>query len=603
MNLIMKKLLLFASFCWLCAAASAAPELISPGGRWSDDRGLHVQAHGGGIIKLEDTYYWFGEDRTETNAPDHRYVACYSSKDLVHWTFRHQVVATTDPDNLGEGWILERPKVYYNATTKKFVMYAHIDDARYKVASVAIFICDTVDGDYKFLKRFRPLDHESRDIGQFIDDDGTAYLIFEDRPNGFHIAKLSADYLTVEKEMCLIPQHMEGGAVFHLNGLYYVIGSHLTGWNPNPNLYATATSLEGPWSEFKDIAPPEVDTYASQSTMTLKVEGSQATNVIFMGDIWNPQAQWNSRYLWMPLQIDGANIKLPPPENWTLDVNTGVASIGQPAEILPPMRLWSGAAPGALGTNDVDIPTLTPYIPAPTNATGAAMVICPGGGYAHLAPHEGNDYALWLNQHGVAAFVLKYRLGLNGYHHPAELEDAQRALRTVRFKAAAWGIDPHRIGIMGSSAGGHLASTLMTHFDAGNADADDPIDRQSCRPDIGILCYAVITFGEFAHKGSRDYLLGTNQPPELVGYLSNETQVTKDTPPCFIWTTFDDKTVPMENSMMFAEALRKAGVPFDFHVYQHGRHGIGLADKPPFLNPHPWAADCLFWLKAQGFVK
>ncbi len=279
------------------------------------------------------------------------------------------------------------------------------------------------------------------------------------------------------------------------------------------------------------------------------------------------------------------------------------ADAGSPSEIQPPLPLWPQGAPGALGTNDNDIPTLTAFLPAAAEATGAAMVICPGGGYAGLAPHEGRDYALWLNQHGVAGFVLKYRLGSHGYRHPAMLHDAARAVRLVRDRAGDWRIDPHRVGIMGSSAGGHLASTLLTHFDAGDTSAADPIERQSSRPDIGILCYPVITFGEFRHNGSRDELLGPNPPPELIKYLSNELQVTKDTPPCFIWQTADDSVVPVENGLLFAEALRKAGVSFDLHIYQHGRHGLGLDDKPPFAHPHPWAADCLFWLKAQGFVK
>jgi acetyl esterase/lipase len=273
------------------------------------------------------------------------------------------------------------------------------------------------------------------------------------------------------------------------------------------------------------------------------------------------------------------------------------------AQMKDPIPLWPGGAPGALGTSSNDIPTLTPYLPDPTNATGAAMVICPGGGYAHLAPHEGNDYALWLNQHGVTCFVLKYRLGSNGYHHPAELNDAARAVRWVRANADEYKIDTHRVGIMGSSAGGHLAATLMTHFDAGDTNASDVVEQQSSRPDLGILCYAVITLGEFAHKGSRDNLLGTNQTPELIENLSAEKQVTTNTPTCFLWTTFEDKTVPMENSLMFAEALRKNHVPFDLHVYQHGPHGMGLKDKPPFAHPHPWANDCLFWLKSQKFVK
>ena len=273
------------------------------------------------------------------------------------------------------------------------------------------------------------------------------------------------------------------------------------------------------------------------------------------------------------------------------------------AEMQAPLPLWPNDAPGALGHSTNDVPTLTPYLADPTNATGAAMVICPGGGYAHLAPHEGNDYALWLNQHGVTCFVLKYRLGSSGYHYPAEFEDAARALRWVRAHADEFKIDPKRIGIMGSSAGGHLAATLLTHFDSGDTNSADVIERQSSRPDLGILCYPVITMGQFTHQGSKDNLLGKKPSRKLVKLLSSELQVTTNTPPCFIWTTFEDKTVPMENTLMFAEALRKNHVPFDLHVYEKGAHGMGLADKPPFAHPHPWAADCLFWLKAQGFVK
>ena len=272
------------------------------------------------------------------------------------------------------------------------------------------------------------------------------------------------------------------------------------------------------------------------------------------------------------------------------------------ANMLTPIPLWPEGAPGALGTSTNDIPTLTVYLPETGKATGAAMVICPGGGYAHLAAHEGNDYALWLNQHGVAGFVLQYRLGSHGYHHPAMLNDAARAVRWVRAHAGDYRIDLKRVGIMGSSAGGHLASTLVTHFDAGNPSAADAVERQSSRPDLGILCYPVISLGDFAHPGSKRNLLGTNPPPELVQQLSSELQVTAATPPCFVWSTAEDKTVPVENSLLFAAALQKNHVPFDLHIYQKGRHGIGLADKPPFAHPHPWAGDCLFWLKEQGFV-
>ena len=274
------------------------------------------------------------------------------------------------------------------------------------------------------------------------------------------------------------------------------------------------------------------------------------------------------------------------------------------ADMTNAIPLWPEGAPGALGTKSNDIPTLTPYLPDATNVNGAAMVICPGGGYVGLAAHEGNDYALWLNQHGVTCFVLKYRLGSSGYHYPAEYQDVERAIRWVRAHADDYKINSKRVGIMGSSAGGHLASMALTHFDSGDANSVDPVERQGSRPDLGILCYPVITMGEFTHRGSRQALLGTNQTPEIVSYLSSELQVTTNTPPCFIWTTSEDRTVPPEDTLMFAAALRKNHVPFDVHIYQKGAHGMGLGDRtPPFAHPHPWAADCLFWLKAQGWVK
>jgi acetyl esterase/lipase len=182
------------------------------------------------------------------------------------------------------------------------------------------------------------------------------------------------------------------------------------------------------------------------------------------------------------------------------------------------------------------------------------------------------------------------------------LNDAARAVRMVRARATEWNIDPTKVGIMGSSAGGHLTSTLLSHFDAGNAEAADPIDRQSSRPDLGVLCYAVITMGEFTHKGSKKNLLGDNPSEELVTLLSSELQVKADTPPCFIWHTWDDGVVPVENSMLFASALRKNKVPFDFHVYQKGAHGMGLGTKGDPEKSHPWTRDLVFWLKAQGWT-
>jgi acetyl esterase/lipase len=285
-----------------------------------------------------------------------------------------------------------------------------------------------------------------------------------------------------------------------------------------------------------------------------------------------------------------------------LSLSTGIAGSSSP------FPLWPEGAPGALGTSEKDIPTLTAYLPASsTNETAAlmpAIVICPGGGYAMLARHEGEDYARFLNESGIAGFVLKYRLGSAGYRHPAMLQDAARAVRTLRARASEWRLDPHRIGIMGSSAGGHLASTLLTHFDAGQPDASDPIEKESSRPDLGILCYAVITMGKFTHEGSRENLLGKNPSPELIRDLSNELQVTKDTPPCFIWATWEDSAVPIENSLQFAEALRREGVRFALHIYERGQHGLGLGSThwDP-AHRHPWTADCVFWLKARGFAQ
>ena len=275
-------------------------------------------------------------------------------------------------------------------------------------------------------------------------------------------------------------------------------------------------------------------------------------------------------------------------------------SLGSAQSVIP---LWPEGAPGALGHDDKDNPTITSYFPPAEKNSGAAMVICPGGGYGGLAAHEGMDYALFLKEHGVSCFVLKYRLGSHGYRHPRMLEDAARATRLVRARAAEWKIDPQRVGIMGSSAGGHLASTLLTHFDAGKPDADDPVERQNSRPDIGVLCYPVITMGDNTHFGSKNNLLGKDPDEELVKLLSNELQVTKETPPCFIWHTWEDKAVKVENSLGFAAALQRAGVPFDLHIYQKGHHGIGLADKPPYTHVHPWAKDLVFWLKAQRFTR
>lgn len=264
--------------------------------------------------------------------------------------------------------------------------------------------------------------------------------------------------------------------------------------------------------------------------------------------------------------------------------------------------LWPKGAPGALGTEKADQPAVTIYLPAEDKATGTAVVVCPGGGYGTLADdHEGKQPAEWLIKHGVAAFVLRYRIAPR-YHHPAPMQDVQRAIRLVRARAGEWGIDPHKIGVWGFSAGGHLASTAATHFDEGKPDAEDPLDRASCRPDFAILCYPVITMEPpFTHMGSRKNLLGNSPDADLVASLCNEKQVTKKTPPTFLFHTTADTAVVPENSALFYLALRKAGVPAEMHVYENGPHGVGLAQRDPVLSS--WTDRLAAWMKSRKLLE
>ena len=279
-----------------------------------------------------------------------------------------------------------------------------------------------------------------------------------------------------------------------------------------------------------------------------------------------------------------------------------LASLGQAAAQEPKTELlWPDGAPGAVGNEDADRPTLSIYLPVPEKAVRTGVVVCPGGAYRTLAmDHEGRQIAQWLNSLGVAAFVLKYRLGPR-YHHPAPLQDAQRAIRTVRLRAREFGIAPDRTGIWGFSAGGHLASTAGTHFDAGQPEAADPVERISSRPDFLILAYPVISLAtEYVHRGSRANLLGENPDPQLLELLSNEKQVTPQTPPTFLFHTTEDQGVPPENSILFYLALRKAGVPAEMHIYERGKHGVGLAPSDPVLST--WAGRLADWLKTRGLL-
>jgi len=258
-----------------------------------------------------------------------------------------------------------------------------------------------------------------------------------------------------------------------------------------------------------------------------------------------------------------------------------------------PIPLWPEGAPGALGSSAKDTPTLTPHLAAQPN--GAAIVLIPGGSYSGIYEGQGDPFAHWLNEQGITVFVLRYRLGSAGYRYPAQLQDAVRAMRMVRGEAAKWKIDPHRLGVMGFSAGGHLVSTLLAHPEDGEVASGGKGEAVSARPDLAILCYPVISMVTKPHAASRRNLLGDAPSDELLRKTSSELQVRPGWPPCFVWHTTEDKLVPVDHSLLFATALHEHGVPYELHLYQHGDHGTGLMG-----TNHPWMKDLLFWLKAQN---
>jgi acetyl esterase/lipase len=265
------------------------------------------------------------------------------------------------------------------------------------------------------------------------------------------------------------------------------------------------------------------------------------------------------------------------------------------------MSLWEGKAPGALGESDDDRPTITWYAPDSERKPHSAVIVFPGGSYGYLATnHEGRQIANWLNAVGITAFVVKYRLGPR-YHHPVELGDAQRAIRLVRARAMELGVATDRIGVMGFSAGGHLAATTITHFDTGNPRAVDLIDRASSRPDFAVLAYPVISLvAEYTHQGSKKNLLGERPKPELVRELSGELNVTAQTPPTFLFSTTTDTVVPPENSVAFYLALRKAAVPAELHIFENAPHGVGLDLADPAVGQ--WSNLLIHWLRERKLL-
>lgn len=260
------------------------------------------------------------------------------------------------------------------------------------------------------------------------------------------------------------------------------------------------------------------------------------------------------------------------------------------------LPLWPQGVPDAKGNGPADNPSITVHLPAAGGTNRAALLICPGGGYGGLcSSYEGHDVAAWLNRSGMAGIVLKYRL--NPYRHPVPLQDARRAMRLVRLHASEWGLDAHRLGVMGFSAGGHLASTLGTQFDAGEAQAADPVERLSCRPDFMVLVYPVISMGAKGHAGSTHNLLGPNPTPAARDSVSSELHVTADTPMAFLAHAVTDAVVPVDNSRMFVAALKAKGVPVTYFELPKGNHGLGCGKGEEWAA---WQAACLDWLKAQG---
>src|SRR5437762_3336363 len=302
-------------------AATARPTVtIVPAAGWSDNTGRLVQAHGAGVIKVGSTWYMVGEDKTAGGK--FTAVVCYSSPDLVSWTFVGNPLTRQASGDLGPNRIVERPKVIYNSTTHLYVMYTHIDAPGYGDARVGVATSSSVCGAYTYRGSFRPLGQISRDIGLFKDDDGTGYLLTEDRANGLRIDRLSADYLSVQSSVAVLTD-LEAPAMVKVNGRYFVFGSHLTGWSTNDNEYATATSLSGPWSAFRTFAPVGSHTFNSQTSTIIPVTGSAATSYVYVGDRWISSNLYDSAPIWLPLQISGSTASLAWHDSWSLNVVAG----------------------------------------------------------------------------------------------------------------------------------------------------------------------------------------------------------------------------------------------------------------------------------------
>src|SRR5947207_7203263 len=317
----MHKLALLLALPFLAAS-------IHPGTLGKDQTGNPLQLHGLGIVKVGSTWYGFGEDKVGENQKDtsFRAIPCYSSTDLATWTYVRESLIRQRSGDLGPHRIVERPKVLFNASTKRFVMYLHIDDPTYAEAKVGVATSTGVCGPYSYRGSLRPLGQQSRDIGLFQDTDGTGYLLTEDRAHGLRIDRLSADYLTVTASVA-VPGRFEAPAMVKVGGRYYLLGSHLTGWNTNDNEYTTATSLSGPWSAWHTFAPAGTHTFNSQTANVITVQGSRATTYVYAGDRWLPDDLGNSPLVWLPLTISGTKVSMSWHDTWSIDTATGTVTV------------------------------------------------------------------------------------------------------------------------------------------------------------------------------------------------------------------------------------------------------------------------------------
>ncbi|MFC8453442.1 RICIN domain-containing protein [Kitasatospora sp. NPDC057223] len=371
----------------LPAAHAAGVSTFTPGAAWKDQNGNRLQLHGLGIVKSGSTWYGFGEDKTGENSSDtsFRSIPCYSSADLQTWTYRSSALPRQSSGDLGPGRIVERPKVIYNASTRTYVMYLHIDSPSYSEAKVGVATSSTPCGPYTYRGSSRPLGFQSKDLGLYQDTDGTAYLLSRDPQHGLRIDRLSADYLSAVSTVALLPDY-ESPAVMKSGGRYYLLGSRLTGWNTNDNVYASATSLGGPWTPFTGFAPTGTRTYNSQTANVIPVTGSSGTTYIYAGDRWNPSDLGNSPLVWLPVTFSGTTLNVGWFSSWSLDTAAGTWTAGASVPSAAGHVLTNAAGSQVIDVNKA------------STGDGAAVIQWPATGGAnqtwHLRRAYGNVFSL-----------------------------------------------------------------------------------------------------------------------------------------------------------------------------------------------------------------